>query len=685
MPRKLPLLLSCSLLALAAAGRAGAAELPVRAVTLSSAGIAQYERTGRLEAGEGVSFRVPVDSVDDLLKSLAVSDPAGRVLGIRLPARDLAEAALRGLPLRPEDFAGRAALLNALRGQEVTVGELAGRLAGAIEDEKGLHVSLVTEKGIAGATVGEGVEVTLRDTALAARIRRAAEALAAAGTGQERQVEIALQADRAREVTLRYVAGAPLWKPSWRIEAPAAGTAGDAAKARLQGWAVVENLSGADWEGVRLTLLSGEAASYRQNLYDPILVERPEIPVAHAAPVLVDPDTGARPAPPAPPAPPAGAAIGSLAARPAYRMGADAAEAAAPASMAPPAAEATAELAPGRIAFTLPEPLSLRGGETANIPFLDAGIPAERVWWVQDAGARFPLAALRLRNDTGRTLPAGLATVYGATGPEAGSFLGDAQLATLPPGESRVIAFGRDRDVQLSSRISRTERSTGIRFERNRVIRDFDRIEEVAFAIDPHGAKGRMLIDLKRRPEMEPVFEAAPVGGDSLRHETVLDGNAATLRLAFRQPGHQPIPLWDPGLGDPALLPWRGLDLNADLSRLPGGPLNGPGVLERLREVLADLPEAAGGRAELAGLVEALAEQRRLLGVFQAAAREAGLADAALVRARAAAEDRSGQAREQARAQLNRASQEAERTGQAADAAWAAWQEGVQALRARTG
>lgn len=34
MPRKLPLLLSCSLLALAAAGRAGAAELPVRAVTL---------------------------------------------------------------------------------------------------------------------------------------------------------------------------------------------------------------------------------------------------------------------------------------------------------------------------------------------------------------------------------------------------------------------------------------------------------------------------------------------------------------------------------------------------------------------------------------------------------------------------------------------------------------------------
>ncbi|UPG71704.1 DUF4139 domain-containing protein [Roseomonas gilardii subsp. gilardii] len=543
MPRKLPLLLSCSLLALAATehGRADAAELPVRAVTLSSAGIAQYERAGRLEAGEGVSFRIPVDSVDDLLKSLTVSDSAGRVVGIRLPARDMAEEALRGLPLRPEDFAGRASLLNALRGQEVTVGELAGRLAGASEDERGLHVSLMTEKGIAGVTVGEGVEVTLRDAALAARIRRAAEALAAAGTGQERQVEIALQADRARDVTLRYVAGAPLWKPTWRIEAPATGT-GDAARARLQGWAVVENHSGADWDGVRLALLSGEAASYRQNLYDPILVDRPEIPVPRATPVLVDPDTGARPAPPAPPAPP----VAAMAAHPAYRMRADAAEAA---PMAPPAMEATAEPAPGRIAFTLPEPFSLRGGETANIPFLDAGLPAERVWWVQDAEARFPLAALRLRNDTGHTLPAGLATIYGASGPEAGSFLGDAQLATLPSGESRVIAFGRDRDVQLSSRISRTERSTGIRFERNRVIRDFDRIEEVAFAIDPHGAKGRILIDLRRRPEMEPAFEASSVGADSLRHEAVLDGSASTLRLAFRQPGHQPIPLWDPGLG----------------------------------------------------------------------------------------------------------------------------------------
>jgi hypothetical protein len=36
--------------------------------------------------------------------------------------------------------------------------------------------------------------------------------------------------------------------------------------ARLMGWAVVENRSGSDWQGIRLALVSGEAAAFRQRL-----------------------------------------------------------------------------------------------------------------------------------------------------------------------------------------------------------------------------------------------------------------------------------------------------------------------------------------------------------------------------------------------------------------------------------
>ena len=66
-----------------------------------------------------------------MLKSLLVSIPGGTVEGVRLPAQDLTSEAFRGLPLRPRDFASRAALLRALRGQAVEAGGDTGRLVDA--------------------------------------------------------------------------------------------------------------------------------------------------------------------------------------------------------------------------------------------------------------------------------------------------------------------------------------------------------------------------------------------------------------------------------------------------------------------------------------------------------------------------------------------------------------------------
>ena len=114
-----------------------AAELPVRAVTLSNAGLALMEHAGALAPDEAIALRVPVESVDDVLKSLLLRDPAGVAESVRLPAQDLEREAFRGLPLRPEDFESRAALLRALSGQRVSVGGATGRLAGAEEDEEG--------------------------------------------------------------------------------------------------------------------------------------------------------------------------------------------------------------------------------------------------------------------------------------------------------------------------------------------------------------------------------------------------------------------------------------------------------------------------------------------------------------------------------------------------------------------
>ena len=75
--------------------------LPVRSVTLSSAGLAQIERAGEVAPDASVTFRAPTDDVDDLLRSLIVVDTAGTVEGVRLPARDLT-----GEALARADFAG---------------------------------------------------------------------------------------------------------------------------------------------------------------------------------------------------------------------------------------------------------------------------------------------------------------------------------------------------------------------------------------------------------------------------------------------------------------------------------------------------------------------------------------------------------------------------------------------------
>ena len=74
---------------LLSASTALATELPVRSVTLSSAGLAQIERAGEVPSDGNVTFRARTDDVDDLLRSLIVVDTAGTVEGVRLPARDL--------------------------------------------------------------------------------------------------------------------------------------------------------------------------------------------------------------------------------------------------------------------------------------------------------------------------------------------------------------------------------------------------------------------------------------------------------------------------------------------------------------------------------------------------------------------------------------------------------------------
>jgi hypothetical protein len=326
------------------------------------------------------------------------------------------------------------------------------------------------------------------------------------------------------------------------------------------------------------------------------------------------------------------------------------------------------------VAFTLEQPVTIRSGETANLPFLDLNLPAERLWWVQNVLATHPLQALRFRNTSNHVLPDGLVTVYG--GPDAPSFLGDAELRALSPGDQRLIAFARDRDLRLTSQSSNRDDITRISLRRGFITVDSKRIEETALAIDPRGASGMMVIDLPRRPGASPRFPVAAEGDFGLRHETQLEAVPKTIRLGFERDQRQDLPLWDQGLGDPFLLQPAQFDLEASLRRLPGGP----GSVERLQEILARTGADVPGRDVLASTITALQQIRILLDTARLAAREARSADQALTRARQAVEDRTGGEQQAARQRLNAASREAEAKGAASSRAFEAWQRAVIAL-----
>ena len=83
-------------------------------------------------------------------------------------------------------------------------------------------------------------------------------------------MRIALPKGR-REVRIAYVTESPAWKPSYRVILDRAG------KARLQSWAVVDNVSNEAWRKVAVGVGSTSALSFRYDLHSVQTVERETI------------------------------------------------------------------------------------------------------------------------------------------------------------------------------------------------------------------------------------------------------------------------------------------------------------------------------------------------------------------------------------------------------------------------
>jgi hypothetical protein len=438
------------------ASRAFANDLTLKRVMLSSGGIGYFEYTVDVDGDATLGLDVPLSQVDDVLKSLVVFDAAGGVAGVELPGRDNTIQAFGEAPLSPDVLKSPVAYLNALRGTDVTVQgprPMTGRIISAEPvtetidsgNTQRVRVTLLGTDGLRQFVLEDADSVQVSDPSLRARIDNALEAMRQNASLTARHLAIRVQGKGTRTVAVGYVAGAPLWKATYRLMlAPR-----PASTARLQGWATLENQSGVDWKGVALTLQYGNPVSFRQALYRSYFVQRPEVPVEVLGHVLPDIDTRARdmvqmrgatiPSP-APMIAPAGAAAKAQSEAAAERP-----------PMAPPAEPAFANESAEETTFTLARPVDLAAGHSANVPIIDREYPAPRVGLVPFQHVH-PLASVRLRNNDSRALPAGVLTLYDTDG--GLNFAGDARLGGLPAGESRLLSFAQDLRTGVETKLS---------------------------------------------------------------------------------------------------------------------------------------------------------------------------------------------------------------------------------------
>jgi hypothetical protein len=297
--------------------------------------------------------------------------------------------------------------------------------------------------------------VRFSDADLQREFKEYFEALAAARSKEKRSVYVDSSDAKQREVTASYMIPTPVWKSSYRLILTAAG------KPMLEGWAIIDNTTGEDWNKVQLSLVSGRPISFISQLYAPKYVQRPEVDLPDdraAAPVLhaggfATTGSMAKTPPPAPQMAMAARGGGGGGGRGgaefkenalfAASAGLSMGEVGAPSSLAADAA-ASGEL--GELfEYRMSQPVTIRKDESAMLPFLQQAIEARKLLIYSHTGSEHPTNAAELTNSTGKTLDGGPITVY-----DGGAYGGEALMETLKQADKRLISYA----VDLGTRVT---------------------------------------------------------------------------------------------------------------------------------------------------------------------------------------------------------------------------------------
>ena len=270
-----------------AESRPEARGLPVRRVTLYKNGIGFFEHLGRVSGNQDVAITFTSGQLDDVLKSLTILDlGGGRVSSVTYGSEAPLQRRLGELSLPVGEKATIAEFLGALRGArlEVRAGATAmtGRLLSVERKTRATgttalevdYLSVMADTGeIRSIEFSPALTVRILDRSLADQVTRYMSILTTARDADLRRMVVSAAGSGDRSLSVSYISEVPVWKTTYRVVLPSK----PGESPFLQGWAIVDNTVGEDWEDIELSLVAGAPHSFVQSLSQPYFSRRPVV------------------------------------------------------------------------------------------------------------------------------------------------------------------------------------------------------------------------------------------------------------------------------------------------------------------------------------------------------------------------------------------------------------------------
>jgi hypothetical protein len=461
-------------------------DLPVRKVVLYKNGVGYFEHAGTVSGNQRVAIDFTSPQLNDVLQSLTVLDQGGgRIAAVNYNSTTPLAEQLKSLSLGMTDDPSSTELFQALRGQRVEViggpgGVMTGRLM-SIESRTEkigdpdtstttidkFYLTLVTAGGaVRVIELTPALSVRPLDANLQGQLDRYLELLSTTHANGLRHLTLDAIGQGQRELRVSYISEVPVWKSTYRMVFPRVPNG----SATVQGWAVVDNTVGADWDNVQLSLVAGAPQSFIQPLSQPLYTRRPEIPISTEAQTTPQTHEAAEDEKGIVPhdikmvaekeAPPTqgfgvagmeglGGSGGTMA--PGSANGANATSPSG-SGVGGGVYRPSDALSEGDVStnafddffeYALTQPVTIHKNESAMVPILQQELPADHVTlWSEKEST--PLRAVWLENKSKLTLDSGSFSIF-----ESGEFAGEGLLDPIHPGEKRLLSYATDQAVRV--------------------------------------------------------------------------------------------------------------------------------------------------------------------------------------------------------------------------------------------